>query len=162
MTEAPLRAVIGLGSNVGDRLEALRAAVKAIARVAVVEAVSRVYETAPVGGPPQGDYLNAAACVLYEGKPRALLDELLAIEKEMGRVRRERWGPRVIDLDVLWIEGKVVEEEGLRVPHPRLEERAFALAPLKDVAKTAVDPRTGEGFPDPAEGQGVKVTELEL
>jgi 2-amino-4-hydroxy-6-hydroxymethyldihydropteridine diphosphokinase len=157
-----LRAVVGLGSNVGDRLGALRAAVRAIARVATVEAVSRVYETAPVGGPPQGDYLNAAVLVRYEGAPRALLGELLAIEKEMGRVRREKWGPRVLDLDVLWIEGRVVKEEDLEVPHPGLVERAFALAPMKDVARDAIDPRTGEPFPPPPEGQSLRLVQEEL
>ncbi len=162
MSGDALRGVIGLGSNVGDRLGALRAAVRGIERVAVVEAVSRVYETAPVGGPPQGDFLNAAVLVRYEGAPLALLDALLAIERTMGRVRREKWGPRVIDLDVLWIEGKVHDDERLLVPHPGLVERAFALAPMRDVAPDAVDPRTGKTFPDPPRVEGVKATQLTL
>jgi 2-amino-4-hydroxy-6-hydroxymethyldihydropteridine diphosphokinase len=138
-----VRAVIGLGSNLGDRGAHLRAAIDGLRAVATVLAESRVHETAPVGGPPQGDYLNAAVLLEYEGTPRALLDALLAIEARLGRVRRERWGPRVIDLDVLWIEGVVVDEPGLTVPHPRLLDRAFALEPLLEVAPDAIDPRTG-------------------
>jgi 2-amino-4-hydroxy-6-hydroxymethyldihydropteridine diphosphokinase len=136
------RAVIGLGANLGDRLGALRAAA---ARLPVVGR-SRVYETAPVGGPPQPHYLNAAALVAFDGEPIALLDRLLAIELELGRVRDVKNGPRTIDLDLLWIDGRVVAEDRLAVPHPRLHERAFALAPLLDVVPGAVDPRTGAPY----------------
>jgi 2-amino-4-hydroxy-6-hydroxymethyldihydropteridine diphosphokinase len=138
-----MRAVIGLGSNVGDRRSNLRAAVEALREVATVLAESSVVETKPVGGPPQPDYLNAAALVSFEGSPRALLQSLLAIEARLGRVRAERWGPRTIDLDLLWIDGVVVSEPDLVVPHPRLTERAFALQPLLEVAPDAIDPRTG-------------------
>jgi 2-amino-4-hydroxy-6-hydroxymethyldihydropteridine diphosphokinase len=139
-----LRAVVGFGANLGDRLGALRAAA---ARLPVVRR-SRVYETAPVGGPPQPHYLNAAALVAFDGEPLALLDRLLAIELELGRVRDPdvKNGPRTIDLDLLWIDGGVVDDERLAVPHPRLHERAFALAPLLDVAPGAVDPRTGAAY----------------
>jgi 2-amino-4-hydroxy-6-hydroxymethyldihydropteridine diphosphokinase len=105
-----------------------------------------VYETAPVGGPPQGDYLNAALRVSFDGDPEALLDALLAIERALGRERRVRWAARTIDLDVLWIEGVALESERLTVPHPRLTERAFAMTPLLDVAPGAIDPRTGAPF----------------
>lgn len=131
-----LRAVIGFGSNLGDRLATMRAALAELARVARVEATSRVYESAAVG-PPQGDYLNAAALVTWEGEPEALLDALLAIEAKLGRVRREKWGPRTIDLDVLWIEDREVHSPRLTVPHPELTKRAFAVAPLLDVAPAA-------------------------
>jgi 2-amino-4-hydroxy-6-hydroxymethyldihydropteridine diphosphokinase len=130
-------AVVGLGSNVGDRLAILREAKARIAGIATVLATSQVYETAPVGGPPQGSFLNAALRVQYMLSPIALLDELQRIEHELGRVRDVRWGPRTIDLDVLWIDGLTVDEERLVVPHPRLSERAFALAPLLDVAPEA-------------------------
>jgi 2-amino-4-hydroxy-6-hydroxymethyldihydropteridine diphosphokinase len=137
-----VRAVIGLGANVGDRLATMRAAVGAIGAVASLRAASRVYETAPVGVTDQPDFLNAAVLVETELAPRALLDALLAIEASLGRVRRERWGPRTIDLDILWIEGVDVSEPGLAVPHPHLLERAFAVVPLLEVAPDALDPRT--------------------
>ena len=131
-----LRAVVGFGSNLGDRLATMRAALAELARVARVEVTSRLYES-PAVGPPQGDYLNAAALVTWEGEPEALLDALLGIEAKLGRVRRERWGPRTIDLDVLWIEGREVRTPRLVVPHPELAKRAFAVAPLLDVAPAA-------------------------
>ena len=132
-----MRAVVGLGANLGDRLATLKAALEGLARIATIERVSRVYATAPVGGPPQPDYLNAAVLIEVESRPRELLHSLLAIESTLGRVRRERNGPRVIDLDVLWIEGVVVKSEELEVPHPRLKERAFALVPMLEVAPGA-------------------------
>jgi 2-amino-4-hydroxy-6-hydroxymethyldihydropteridine diphosphokinase len=141
-----LVSVVGVGANLGDRLATMRAAVRAMARVARVEATSRVFESAPVGGPPQRAFLNAAARVAYQGTPHDLLDALLRIEASLGRERRERWGPRTIDLDLLWIDGVVVDSPRLVVPHPRLEERAFALAPLIDVAPGAQDPHTGRPY----------------
>jgi 2-amino-4-hydroxy-6-hydroxymethyldihydropteridine diphosphokinase len=137
--------VVGFGANLGDRLATLRAAVQELARVARVEATSRVYETAPLG-PAQPRFLNAAARVAWEGSPVDLLGELLAIEAKLGRVRGERWGPRTIDLDLLWAEGVAIEGPQLTVPHPRLRERAFALIPLLEVAPDARDPRTGEPY----------------
>jgi 2-amino-4-hydroxy-6-hydroxymethyldihydropteridine diphosphokinase len=136
-----LRAVIGLGSNQGDRIAHVRAAVKRLARLGVVERASRVYETAPVG-PPQPTYLNAAVLLAYRGEPLDLLDALQGIEASLGRTRasEERWGPRPIDLDILWIEGLAMESDRLVVPHPRLTERAFALRPLVDVVPDAIDP----------------------
>ncbi len=144
-----MRAAIGIGANLGDRLATMREAVARLSRVATVLARSRVYETAPVGGPPQGDYLNAAVVVDYNGEPLALLDELLRIEAELGRERYVRWGPRTVDLDLLWIEGLVVEHTRLFVPHPRLAERAFALVPLLEVAPGARDPQSGAAYVAP-------------
>ncbi len=144
-----LRAVVGVGANLGDRLATMRAAVSDLARVAQAEKTSRVYATAPVGGPPQPEFLNAAALVLYPGTPIDLLDALLAIEAHLGRVRAEKWGPRVIDLDVLWIEGLAVESARLVVPHPHLQERAFALVPLLELVPAACDPRTGVRYAAP-------------
>ncbi len=151
-----MRAVVGLGSNLGDRLATMRAALRELAAVARVEATSRVYATAPVG-PPQPEYLNAAALVTWDGTARELLEALLAIEKKLGRTRGEKWGPRTIDLDVLWIEGTAVDEPGLVVPHPHLKERAFALAPMLEVAPDARDPATGEAYVVP--GGEVRVVE---
>ena len=108
-----------------------------------------MYATAPVG-PPQPEYLNAAALVTWEGTAEALLVALLGIEAKLGRVRGgERFGPRTLDLDVLWIEGLALEGERLVVPHPRLKERAFAMVPLLEVAPDARDPRTGEPYVAP-------------
>jgi 2-amino-4-hydroxy-6-hydroxymethyldihydropteridine diphosphokinase len=144
-----LRVVVGLGANMGDRLAAMRAAVRELGRVARVQQTSRPYATAPVGSIPQPEFLNAASLILYEGEAVSLLDELLAIEKNLGRVRKERWGPRTIDLDILWIDGLVVEVPRLIVPHPLLQERAFALVPMLELVPDATDPRTGRRYAVP-------------
>ena len=159
-----MRVVIGLGANLGDRLATLREAVRRIAATEGlrVEARSRIYETDAVGGVEQPAFLNAAMLVECMKPPRALLDALLDVEASLGRDRRAeavRWGPRSIDLDILWIEGTVVVEPGLTVPHPRLRERAFALVPLVEIAPGAVDPETGERYLAP-EDDGVRVTTL--
>jgi 2-amino-4-hydroxy-6-hydroxymethyldihydropteridine diphosphokinase len=137
--------VIGLGSNVGDRLENLRAAMRAIAELGSLRAVSALYDTAPVG-PPQARFLNAAIRLSSATPPNPLLAELLAIEQSLGRERRERWGPRTIDLDILWVEGLMCADVGLTIPHPELRKRAFALLPLLDVAPAATDPRDGTEY----------------
>jgi 2-amino-4-hydroxy-6-hydroxymethyldihydropteridine diphosphokinase len=141
-----LDCVIGLGANLGQRGETLAAAARAIAELGRISAVSSLYQTAPVGGPPQPDFLNAAVRLEYVGDPLALLEALLAIEQHFGRERRERWGPRVLDLDLLWIDGVQVRTATLEVPHPRLAERTFALDPLLDVCPTATDPHTGRPY----------------
>ena len=138
------RALIALGSNVGDRRRAIETALAEICRLpktCVVE-TSTLRETAPVGGPPQGDFLNGAALVETQLPPRELLAGLLEIERGLGRVRREPNGPRTIDLDVILYEDKVLKERGLELPHPRFRERAFVLEPLAEVAADAVDPVT--------------------
>jgi 2-amino-4-hydroxy-6-hydroxymethyldihydropteridine diphosphokinase len=140
-----VRVVIGLGSNVGDRLANLREATSRIAALGTVLARSSIYETAPVGGPAQADFLNAALLVEYMESASALLAALQSIEHDLGRVRTERWGPRTIDLDILWIDGEAIETPDLVVPHPRLGERAFALAPLLDVAPDAPYARPTDG-----------------
>jgi 2-amino-4-hydroxy-6-hydroxymethyldihydropteridine diphosphokinase len=129
------RAYLGLGSNLGDRLAHLQAAVDGLARTPGVDvaAVSPVYETAPVGGPPQDDYLNAVVAIDTELTPRGLLDIAQHLEAAEHRVRRERWGPRTLDVDVLIVGDEVVDEPDLVVPHPRLRERAFVLVPLSDL-----------------------------
>jgi 2-amino-4-hydroxy-6-hydroxymethyldihydropteridine diphosphokinase len=102
--------------------------------------MSSIYETAPVGGPDQGAYLNAVVVVETDLEPRRLLDVMLDVESRMGRVRRERWGPRTIDLDLLLYGGSAVDEPGLTVPHSRLTERRFALEPLLEVWPEATLP----------------------
>jgi 2-amino-4-hydroxy-6-hydroxymethyldihydropteridine diphosphokinase len=129
------RAHVGLGSNLGDRLATLDAAVRALdadTRTHVM-AVSRVYETAPVGGPEQDPYLNAVAVLETDRSPHDLLDLLQATEAGLGRVRAERWGPRTADLDLLLYDGPPVDSPDLTVPHPRARDRAFVLVPLIDV-----------------------------
>jgi 2-amino-4-hydroxy-6-hydroxymethyldihydropteridine diphosphokinase len=151
-------AVVGLGSNLGDRRATLQRALGEIGRIARVERASHVYETAPVG-PPQGRFLNAALLLAFDGTPHALLDALLSIERALGRVRAEKWGPRTIDLDILWIEGAVIASDRLVVPHPRLRERAFALEPLLEVRPDARDPATGEVYVAPP-GDVVRTDEV--
>ena len=125
--------VVGLGGNLGEREAYLTRGVELIARLPLqIAGVSRVYETAALG-PPQPAYLNAAVRVRSAQLPLALLDQLLAIEAAVGRVRDVRWGPRVLDLDLLWAQHAFVSER-LTIPHSQLRARTFALAPLLDVA----------------------------
>ncbi len=139
-----IEAYVGLGSNLGDRLGNLAAAVAFLAREDAfrLRAVSDAYESEAVG-PPQPRYLNAVALIGTLLSPRATLQRLQAIEERMGRVRRERWGSREIDLDLLLYGDRVVEETGLRIPHPLLEDRAFALVPLAEIAPSALHPGSG-------------------
>ena len=138
MTE---RAYLALGSNLGDRLAHLQFAVDALARVPGVNvvAVSRVYETAPVGGPPQDPYLNAVVAIATDLDPPGLLRRCQEIEELAARERAERWGPRTLDVDVLLVGELRVESKDLTIPHPRMWERGFVLAPLRDVAPDLVD-----------------------
>lgn len=125
------RVAIALGSNVGDRLAHLHAARAGISRrIGRVTGDSSSYETAPIGGPDQDAYLNAVVVAETHLQPRAVLDEALAIERAEGRQRRERWGPRTLDLDIVIFGDLVVDEPGLTIPHPRLLERRFVLEPL--------------------------------
>lgn len=129
-------AFLGLGSNQGDRLDLLQRAVDLLhaGRGVRVDAVSSVYETAPVGGPPQGPFLNIAVRVATRRSPRRLLAACQAVERALGRVRAERWGPRTIDVDILLYGRRTVATRRLVIPHPRLADRAFALIPLIEVA----------------------------
>ena len=144
------RAYLGLGSNLGDRLAHLQAAVDGLAATPDVHvvAVSRVYETAPVGGPQQDDYLNAVVAVDTVLDPHELLAVAQRLEAGEQRVRAERWGPRTLDVDVLLVGDDHVDEPDLVVPHPRMSERAFVLVPLADVAPDLVRAGTLEALPD--------------
>ncbi len=144
---------VGLGANVGDREANLRSAVVAVeARPEVrVVGASRVYESAPVGYVDQPDYLNAAIELETGVSPRDLLQILLEVERTLGRVRRRRWGPRIIDLDLLLYGHRTVQERGLTVPHPQLHLRAFVLLPLCDLSPEGLDPLTGKSFRSLAE-----------
>jgi 2-amino-4-hydroxy-6-hydroxymethyldihydropteridine diphosphokinase len=135
-------AFIGLGANLGDRMEALRTAVEQLAREPgfLLRGTSRVYETEPIG-PPQPRYLNAVVKIGTLLSPRTTLRRLLEIEELLGRVRREHWGSREIDLDLLLYGDRIVADGALRIPHPRLQERAFALVPLAELAADAYHPQ---------------------
>ena len=130
------RAFLALGSNLGDREAELRRAVGALTELV---AASSVYETDPVGGPEgQGAYLNMVVQLETDRSPDQLLETCRSLEAVAGRVRDEHWGPRTLDVDVLWIDGVTVDEPELQVPHPRLRERPFVLAPLSELAPDIV------------------------
>jgi 2-amino-4-hydroxy-6-hydroxymethyldihydropteridine diphosphokinase len=133
-------AYIGLGANLGDREATIRAAVAALPGVV---AVSSLRETEPLGVVDQPRFLNGVAALETDLSARELLGVLLRVERALGRERRERWGPRTIDLDLLLYGDETIDEPGLRVPHPRLHERSFALEPLVELAPDAVIPGRG-------------------
>jgi 2-amino-4-hydroxy-6-hydroxymethyldihydropteridine diphosphokinase len=141
------RAFLGIGSNLGDRLAHLQLAVDHLAAAAGVRvtAVSAVYETDPVGGPVQDDFLNAVVEVDTSLDPHDLLARAHDAETAARRVRTVRWGPRTLDVDVLWIDGYTSDDPALTVPHPRLSERGFVLAPLHDLDPTLA-PRPRDGW----------------
>jgi len=136
-------AFLGLGSNLGDRLGNLQRAVDLLTATPGVRVIrsSRVYETEPVGGPAQPAYLNAVIEVETDLGARGLLSACLGVEGELGRVRTERWGPRTIDVDLLTYGEETIDEPDLLVPHPRMHERGFVLAPLTEL--TADPPLPG-------------------
>ena len=128
-------AYVGLGANLGARETTLGRAIELLGEADGVDvfAVSELRETEPVGVVDQPPFLNGAVAVETTRTPRELLDLLLGIERLLGRVREQRWGPRTVDLDLLVYGDEVVDEQGLRVPHPRLHERRFALEPLAEL-----------------------------
>ncbi|WP_346293951.1 2-amino-4-hydroxy-6-hydroxymethyldihydropteridine diphosphokinase [Sphaerothrix gracilis] len=136
---------MALGSNLGDSLAILQGALEAIAATAGITllACSKAYRTAPVG-PPQPDYWNACAIAETRLTPAALLAVLLEIESRFGRERRERWGPRLLDLDLLLYGQKILEIPHLQIPHPRMHQRAFVLAPLAEIAPNWREPVLGQ------------------
>jgi 2-amino-4-hydroxy-6-hydroxymethyldihydropteridine diphosphokinase len=134
-----VRAFVGLGSNLGDRRQELARAVASLRQGGDVVAVSPLYETEPVGGPSgQGPYLNLVVELSTVDSPRGLLERCRRLEEAAGRVRTVHHGPRTLDADVLWVEGATVDEDDLVVPHPRMWERRFVLAPLADLAPDLV------------------------
>lgn len=130
------RVFVALGSNLGERFENLRRAAGALAPIAA----SSVYETAPFGPPGQGPYLNAVIEIAPTLPPRPLMRRLLEIEAEMGRVRAEPMGPRIIDLDLILYGDQLIDEDALQLPHPRMHRRAFVLAPLIEIAPGLIHP----------------------
>lgn len=132
------RAFLSLGSNLGDRRKFLAEAVGSLGDAVV--AVSPVYETDPVGGPDQGRFLNLVVELDTDLTPRQLLAVCHCLESGAQRVRVQRWGPRTLDVDIVWIDGVTIDEPDLQIPHPRWQERTFVLAPLADLAPDVVDP----------------------
>jgi 2-amino-4-hydroxy-6-hydroxymethyldihydropteridine diphosphokinase len=138
------RAFLALGSNLGDRAGHLR---DAVASLPDVTAESPVFETDPVGGPDgQGPYLNMVVELATNLSARELLEAARDAEAAAGRERLVHWGPRTLDVDVLWVEGVEVDEPDLQVPHPRILDRPFVLAPLASLAPDLVPPRWEEAF----------------
>ena len=158
--------VIALGSNLGDRMGTLQAAVDAIAALPAVSVtgISPVYETAPVGGPDQPDYLNAVLAARTTLPPHSLLDALHEIEAAAGRVRTVRWGARTLDLDIIAYGSQVADDPVLTLPHPRAAERAFVLGPWHDLDPSAELPGHGTVAETLAAlaADGVHRTDLEL
>jgi 2-amino-4-hydroxy-6-hydroxymethyldihydropteridine diphosphokinase len=138
--------VLALGSNLGDRQDILQGGVDAIGAIPEVQimAVSPVYETVPVGGPPQPDYLNAVLLARTTLPPTALLERLHGVEAAFDRVREVRWGPRTLDVDIITVDGERVDDPLLTLPHPRAHERAFVLGPWHDADPDAVLPGHGK------------------
>lgn len=144
-------AFIALGANLGDRLGNLRSAATSLDATpgVTVEAASWLYETAPVGGPDgQEVFLNAVLRAATTLAPLDLLDRMLAIEEDHRRIRAERWGPRTLDLDILFFGDRIMDEPRLILPHPRLHERRFVLAPLADVGCDTIHPGLGRSTSD--------------
>jgi 2-amino-4-hydroxy-6-hydroxymethyldihydropteridine diphosphokinase len=140
---------IALGSNLGDSNLILDNAIHILSETPKikVKSYSNWYQTVAVG-PPQPDYLNGCAVLEVELTPQEVLETLLRIEKHFGRVRRERWGPRTLDLDLLLFEDLIIDSPNLQIPHPRMRERDFVLIPLAEIAPTWVDPVTGKAIAD--------------
>lgn len=141
-------AYVSIGANLGDRAAQLEFALRSLGELPTtrVAALSPIFETDPIGPPPQGMYLNAVVRLETELTPRALLDALLAIERAAGRERSVRNAARVLDLDLLLYGDRILDEPGLRVPHPRLAERAFILEPLAALAPELVHPQLAESI----------------
>lgn len=134
---------IGLGSNLGDRLQHLCRALDRLASSCTVKKVSSLYETEPVGGAGPGEFLNAVVLIETSLPPRELLGLLHEIEDERGRVRRSRNEPRTLDLDILLYDQRIVREQDLVIPHPRLHQRRFVLAPLAELSPSLQHPILG-------------------
>jgi len=154
---------LGLGTNLGDRAENLRTALARLTEVVRVTAVSSVYETEPWGIREQPRFLNMAVGGVTELEPEALLAAVKNIEREMGRTDGVRYGPRLIDIDILLYDDRIVSMHGLVIPHPRLAERAFVLVPLAEIAGDVVPPGFDESVATLAarhvEAEGVRLYE---
>jgi 2-amino-4-hydroxy-6-hydroxymethyldihydropteridine diphosphokinase len=134
---------IALGSNLGDSLSILNNGVRKLGETDKIELIScsNWYKTKPIG-PPQPDYLNGCVTIKTELTPQELLNILLNIEQQFGRIRKEKWGPRTLDLDLILYEDLILNTPNLQIPHPRMREREFVLIPLAEIASNWLDPVT--------------------
>lgn len=137
------RAYIGLGANLGDPAAQLRWALTRLAQLGSVPSRSQLYRSAPMGPADQPDYCNAVCALDTALDPARLMEALLAIERETGRVRDRKWGPRTLDLDLLHVEGVELQSEGLCLPHPGIAQRNFVLVPWAEIAPELVVPGVG-------------------
>ncbi|WP_088241772.1 2-amino-4-hydroxy-6-hydroxymethyldihydropteridine diphosphokinase [Calothrix rhizosoleniae] len=138
------KCAIALGSNLGNSLEILEAALEILSQTSgiILQSKSSWYQTKAIG-PPQPDYLNGCALLRVKMIPKLLLKALLDIENQFGRVRQERWGPRTLDLDLLLYENLILDTPTLQIPHPRMSDRPFVLVPLAEIASDWVEPVSG-------------------
>lgn len=138
-------AYIGLGSNLGDRESFLESSIEKLnnCNAITVTKQSTIYETEPVGGPPQPNFLNAALEISTSLPPEELLSNLHEIEKYLGRERKSKWGPRTIDLDILMYENSIIKNKNLEIPHPLMHTRLFVLQPLSEIAPDLKHPVLG-------------------
>ena len=150
---------LGLGSNFGDREDNLRRAVSLLSRRESLTALSSVYETEPWGYTSQPAFLNLACLLETSLRPQGLLELAQSVERDLGRVPSFRYGPRVIDVDILLYGDEVIETPLLQVPHPRLWQRAFALTPLAEIAPGLAHPILGASIADLLEGVAVSERE---
>ena len=135
------RVFIAIGSNLGDRVSYCREALDEIAAFSRITKVSSLYETDPVGKEDQPEFINCAVEINTELSAEELLKELNLVEEKLGRVRHEKWGPRTIDLDIIFYSDKIINEENLEIPHPRAHLRRFVLEPLCEIAPEFIHPK---------------------
>lgn len=152
-------AFLGIGANLGDRVHTLQQAVRRLHNTPGIQVLSAspVYASAPVGVTDQPDFLNAVLKIETQLTARALLHHMLAIEREFGRVRIKKWGPRTLDLDILTFGDAVIDEPGLQVPHPHLHKRGFVLAPLCDLFPQGMHPVLARSFGELAQAIDLSV-----
>ncbi len=130
-----MKAIVALGSNLGDRFNYLQKAITEMAEISDTEIldISNVYETLPVGGPEQGNYLNAVISIKTDFSAEEFLLRLLLIELNLGRERTITWGPRTIDIDLIWFDNQKIDSDNLTLPHPRAHERCFVIKPWSEI-----------------------------
>lgn len=145
-----VQAYLGLGSNIGDRKQQLLKAIDFIGNIKGIKVTkqSSIYETAPIGYTDQPNFLNLCLEIETELSPQQLLKHCLDIEQQLHRVREIRWGPRTLDIDILLYSDNIIETDNLSIPHPRMQERAFVLIPLNDIASDKKDPRLNQKIHD--------------
>ena len=145
-----VQAYLGLGSNIGDRKQQLLKAIDLIGNIKGIKVTkqSSIYETAPIGYTDQPNFLNLCLEIETELSPQQLLKHCLDIEQQLHRVREIRWGPRTLDIDILLYSDNIIETDNLSIPQPRMQERAFVLIPLNDIASDKKDPRLNQKIHD--------------